>query len=370
MNILYIHGLNSTANSRTATVMQQCLGNSYKVYAPAIPKQPDEALSVVKNAIHQYKIDLVIGSSLGGFIALKLRNVMKIVINPCCNPGLELQKLGEPEIATRYEQLQKSLWTNIDAEEREITFGLFGTHDELFSYLPEFQKHYNYVKKMSDGHRISPMNIKNVLCPLIKEIEQKHLPELAKKVGGTVKVNESEQTPPHKDLFESYVNALTQDDMQKYAHEVWDILEKSYAYCGGLLGMKDVQQLISESDMWKMVRRSGKIVCVVVYSFKRGGRKMCYGGTDGTPQGKSDFYKIMSEDINMLDRKAWAEVSEKMEYLYLKNGAVPIPNTIAKQIMSDKEFVSLDPDGYHYIRSIGGILATKMMVGNFTGTSL
>lgn len=138
----------------------------------------------------------------------------------------------------------------------------------------------------------------------------------------------------------------------------------------GLLGMRDINQLIEESDMWKMVKRNGKINCVVIYSFKRGGRKLCYGGTDGTPQGKADFYKIMQEDINLKDRKAWAEVSEKMEHLYLKNVAVPIPSSIAKQIMWDKEFVDYDKDGYHYTRYIGGVLATKMMVGNFSGQAI
>lgn len=377
INILYIHGLNSSGNSRTGKLLEEYLGQGYKVFHPTFPQDADAALAQAKNEIHKNNIDIVVASSLGGFIALKLRNVMKIVINPCMVPSVELPKLGVDDVTVgRYAQLEKSLLSGIDAEEREITFGVFASHDELFSYKSLFTKYYNNVSSMNDGHRISPMNIKNIIVPLVYNIVKVVRPELAKKLGGVVAMHESFQQQEveyivcHKHLNEAFVNALTKEDMMKYADDVWKILQDSYKYCGGLLGMKDVNQLIDESDMWKMVRRNGKINCVVIYSFKRGGRKLCYGGTDGTPQGKADFYKIMQEDINLKDRKAWAEVSEKMEHLYLKNGAVPIPSSIAKQILYDKEFVDYDKDGYHYTRYIGGVLATKIMVGNFTGQAI
>ena len=376
INVLYVHGLNSSGNSSTAKLLGQYLDNSkYKVFSFTYDyNKPDMAFSQLKTHIRANHIDIVIGSSLGGFMTLKLRNVMKIAINPCCDPVKELPKLGVSQSVTdNYERISSSLWNNVDAEEREITFGIFGTHDELFSYKKEFSSHYNNVYSMNDGHRISPINIKNVLVPLVYKIVNVIRPELAKKLVGVV-INESipnvEYITVYSQVNERFVNAHDPKEMEKYADEVWDILQKSYAYCGGLLGMNSVKQLIDESDMWKMVRRNGKINCVVVYSYKRGGRKMCYGGTDGTPDGKVDFFKIMQEDINLKDRKAWAEVSEKMEHLYLKNGAVPIPANIAKIIMADKEFISYEPDGYHYTRYIGGIAATKMMVGNFTGTSI
>lgn len=377
INILYIHGLNSSGNSRTGKLLEEYLGQGYKVFHPTFPQDSDAALAQAKNEIHKNNIDIVVASSLGGFIALKLRNVMKIVINPCMVPSVELPKLGVDDVTVgRYAQLEKSLFSGIDAEEREITFGVFASYDELFSYKSVFTKYYNNIYTMNDGHRISPMNIKNIIVPLVYNIVKVVRPELAKKLGGVVAMHESFQSQDveyivcNKHLNEAFVNALNKEDMMKYADDVWKILQDSYKYCGGLLGMKDVNQLIEESDMWKMVRRNGKINCVVIYSFKRGGRKLCYGGTDGTPQGKADFYKIMQEDINLKDRKAWAEVSEKMEHLYLKNGAVPIPSSIAKQILWDKEFVDYDKDGYHYTRYIGGVLATKIMVGNFTGQSI
>ena len=72
------------------------------------------------------------------------------------------------------------------------------------------------------------------------------------------------------------------EDMKKYANDVWSTLTKSYEYCGGMAGMDSIQQLIDETTMWKLVRKEGKIVACIVYTNKRGGRKACYAGTDGT----------------------------------------------------------------------------------------
>ena len=117
-------------------------------------------------------------------------------------------------------------------------------------------------------------------------------------------------------ICERFLNAFNKEDMTKYADEVWDILQKAYAYCGGMAGMDSVEQLIDETDMWKMVRKNGKIVAVNTYSNKRSGRKICYGGQDGTEEGKKAFKKILEEDFKLKDRQSWAEVSGAMEVSY------------------------------------------------------
>ena len=168
-------------------------------------------------------------------------------------------------------------------------------------------------------------------------------------------------------ICERFLNAFSKEDMRKYADEVWDILQKAYAYCGGMAGMDSVDQLIDETDMWKMVRKNGKIVAVSTYSNKRSGRKICYGGQDGSEEGKIAFKKILEEDFKLKDRQSWAEVSGPMEVTALKQGAMPIPAYIAELIMKDKTFDSIHEDGFHYTRMIGGEPHTKLMVGNFAG---
>lgn len=168
-------------------------------------------------------------------------------------------------------------------------------------------------------------------------------------------------------ICERFLNAFNKEDMRKYADEVWDLLQKAYAYCGGMAGMDSVDQLIDETDMWKMVRKNGKIVAVNTYSNKRSGRKICYGGQDGSEAGKMAFKKILEEDFKLKERESWAEVSGAMEVTALKQGAMPIPAYIAELIMKDKKFDSIHKDGFHYTRKIGGEPHAKLMVGNFAG---
>ena len=126
-----------------------------------------------------------------------------------------------------------------------------------------------------------------------------------------------------------------------------------------------LDQLIDDTDFWKLCTKNGKVVAAATYTYKRGGRKLIAAGTDGSQEGKQWLYKILQEDIKFKDRKAWAEVSGAMEHIYInKNGAIPVPATIAQEIMKDKPFVKIHDDGYHYDRLIAGEIHTKILVGN------
>ena len=57
--------------------------------------------------------------------------------------------------------------------------------------------------------------------------------------------------------------------MKKWAPQVWQLLNDAYKYCGGLKGMNSIEQLINETDIWKIVRRGDKVTAAVTYSTKR-----------------------------------------------------------------------------------------------------
>lgn len=171
-------------------------------------------------------------------------------------------------------------------------------------------------------------------------------------------------------LLEHFVNCHRPDEMKKYADDVWKILTKSYEYCGGMAGMNSVEQLIDETSLWKLVRRNNEIVACSVYNKKRGGRKACYAGTNGTEEGIRGLKKIMQEDNLLPDRQAWGEFSGKSVSTMFNQGAMPIRAEIAREIMKDKEFIEIKPDGYYYTRKIGGHPHTKLMMGNPTGEKI
>ena len=173
-------------------------------------------------------------------------------------------------------------------------------------------------------------------------------------------------------LLERYINLISKEDKTKYAKEVWNILQKAYASIGGFKSANTIEELINDTFMWKLVRKNGRIVAAVIYKDQRG-RKSIAGaaelGPDGkaTEEGKAALISIVIEDIKM--NRSWSEVSGKMEHLKLKHGATPIPNTYAAEL-TGKEILELKPDGYHYVRMIGGKPYEKMIVGYVEGLDL
>ena len=109
---------------------------------------------------------------------------------------------------------------------------------------------------------------------------------------------------------------------------------------------------------------NGRVLAAFIYNFKRGGRKCQYACCDGTADGKDAFYTVVKDDIRLKDRETWMEVSGAPEHVYRKHGMVPIPADVAKKILADKEFTSINKDGYHYTRLIGGEPHEKILLGN------
>ncbi len=172
--ILYIHGLNSGADCRTARTLRETLPqDQFTIIAPDIPISANAALAMVKRIIEDEKIDIAVAASLGAFTALHLRGIKRVIINPSCYPADRLPSLGvEQSIAEEYRPLQERLWENITPEDERITVALFGDHDELFSYREEFSRHYknSRVEVVDEGHRLSVESIKSALVPIILDI--------------------------------------------------------------------------------------------------------------------------------------------------------------------------------------------------------
>lgn len=154
---------------------------------------------------------------------------------------------------------------------------------------------------------------------------------------------------------------------KQYLNQVWHILQDSYKSIGGIANIQNPKDLLDDEFAWKLVTRSGKVVAVTINKYNGSDRKLVCGGSNGTIQGKKDFYKLCSEDVKRIERNSWAEVSGSMEGVFLfKLNGTPIPAEIAKEILEDrgKEIISISNDGFHYTRKIGGKSYEKIMIGN------
>jgi hypothetical protein len=160
-------------------------------------------------------------------------------------------------------------------------------------------------------------------------------------------------------LVERFLNLHTAHAMQPWKNQVWDALQRSYAAAGGFKSAANIDELINDSSLWKIVTRNGKLSAIVIYKDKYGRKSMAVG-TDGTDQGKRDLFKIKQEDTQ--HRRAWAEVSGAPERLMARLGSQPVPNRYA-QVLTGKEIMSYNDDGYHYTRLIAGVPYEKIIFG-------
>lgn len=179
VRILYIHGYGAKANSITGNEIQRKLGDKAIVFMPDFSndlflfENMVQNIQKAKNLVLENNIDLVIGASMGGFTAMQVPGVKKVLMNPAMVPSdifrqEILEKINEVDFE-KYRQLENR---EISAEEKALTYALFATDDELFSYKERFEKLYDPAKSFSmvGKHMISPRNIREALLPLLSKI--------------------------------------------------------------------------------------------------------------------------------------------------------------------------------------------------------
>lgn len=173
INILYVYGFNSSENSSTFKSLKNNLDNTkYNVYCVNYPQHnPFKSVSFLNDFIKTNKIDIVVGSSLGGFITLNLNAKYRIVCNPALEAGDDIKPLGaELNMVKLYNQLkQEEVWIK-KPKNNVLTLGLFGTNDELFKHKNIFDKYYNNSKYVETKHHYTEQNVIDYIIPEIEKI--------------------------------------------------------------------------------------------------------------------------------------------------------------------------------------------------------
>ena len=181
---MYVHGLSSSGSSHTVETLRQYLPTD-TIISPDLPLPPQEALDLLLNVVHSEQVDLVIGTSMGGMFAQKLRGVKKILVNPAFHVSdFMRERLGvqpffnprqdgathfeiTPALCDDYAKLEKSQFEHVDEEEKELTLGLFGREDELINCRDEFHQYYPHIYYFHGGHRLNEEIIKMHVLPLV-----------------------------------------------------------------------------------------------------------------------------------------------------------------------------------------------------------
>jgi len=133
--IMYVHGYNSDSNSSMSAALKsalyEVLGDGFDYYSPTIPNCPVEGIKLIERFVVDNDIEIIIGSSLGGFKLLHSKlghNVKKIVINPLIDIGTILIKIVDVDTFEKCTVIGKN---SIERDENLI--GVFSKNDKVIN---------------------------------------------------------------------------------------------------------------------------------------------------------------------------------------------------------------------------------------------
>lgn len=186
MKVLFIHGLASSGAYKMASSLRILLKGS-EVIAPDVPIEPTEALNLLEGICRDERPDLIVGLSLGGFWAQKLRGYRKILVNPDFHISRLLRTMtGEREylsprrdgaltftvteaLCDEYARLENVEFDGLAAEEIALTTGMFADRDEMVNCKDEFEAYYPGRSRSYPGtHLPNYPEIKKYILPVIE----------------------------------------------------------------------------------------------------------------------------------------------------------------------------------------------------------
>ena len=186
MKVLFIHGLASSGAYKMASSLRILLKGS-EVIAPDVPIDPREALALLEGICRDERPDLIVGLSLGGFWAQKLRGYRKILVNPDFHISRLLRTMtGEREylsprrdgaltftvtdaLCDEYARLESVEFDGLASEEVALTTGMFADRDEMVNCKDEFERFYPGRARSYPGtHLPNYPEIKKYILPVIE----------------------------------------------------------------------------------------------------------------------------------------------------------------------------------------------------------
>ncbi|MEH6540600.1 hypothetical protein [Halopseudomonas sp.] len=149
--------------------------------------------------------------------------------------------------------------------------------------------------------------------------------------------------------------------MQKFMPQVWELLRDSYAQVQGGWHYASEQELLDDSQCWRLVIHNGQVAAAVVYKAKKGLKLVAMGVDRALNEiGKRGLIRIIRADLS----RCWMEVSEAAERFVMRhcNGQRYMIHGSLVADLLDKQ---VDPasDAYHYQREVCGLRKEKMLLG-------
>lgn len=187
MVILYLHGMASSHESFTAACVQKYMPEA-TVLVPDLSVDPEIAFPQIQKILEENKVDIIVGHSLGGFMAQKFRGYKKILLNPSLGvtyfrffkgdnkykhnryDGKQTWHIDD-RICKRYKEMEHVQYDGLTKEEDELTLGMFGRWDFMTRMSScWFLKHYSHRVMIPGGHFLKEETVRDYLVPGIKSM--------------------------------------------------------------------------------------------------------------------------------------------------------------------------------------------------------
>ena len=185
--ILFIHGLASSGRYKMADQLRILLKGA-EVLSPDVPAEPQNALPFLQKTCQEFRPDLIVGHSLGGFWAQKLRGWRKALVNPTFHIAEFMRSsLGEMKylspredgatsfliderMCEGFQALEDVEYDGLTQEEKDLTLAFFAEDDEVVRQGDEFAREYGKPGIAYPGrHQPVFPEMKEYIVPEIKK---------------------------------------------------------------------------------------------------------------------------------------------------------------------------------------------------------
>ncbi|BCD67762.1 YqiA/YcfP family alpha/beta fold hydrolase [Nitratiruptor sp. YY09-18] len=179
--ILYIHGFKSCGWGNKSRTLQEFFKD---VIAPDLPPRPIEAMKLLQHIIEKNPVDMLVGSSLGGYYATYLAQkftIKSVLINPSTRPyhtlkpyiGIQKRFCDGEKFAWKEEYIKELMQHDTNNLRKNLFLVLLQTGDEVLDYKVALEKYANQRRIVEYGGNHRFENIDDYLF-MIKHFREGH----------------------------------------------------------------------------------------------------------------------------------------------------------------------------------------------------
>ncbi len=190
--LMYVHGFASSGQSGTVSRLRTVFPEA-TVIAPDLPVHPEEAMALLQQLCRDEQPDIIVGTSMGGMYTEQLRGFDRVCINPALCIADTMQQHGmtgtqqfqnprqdgvqsfyvDKALVKEYRTVSERRFLELDDDDRQRVYGLFGDKDDLVDTYGLFMQHYPRAIRFHGEHRMNDHSFMHSVLPVIRWIDDR-----------------------------------------------------------------------------------------------------------------------------------------------------------------------------------------------------